>query len=104
MGLPPIFFSLPRFANSHSLTGDVFGAVIIILLGSAFFGTVANLTTGQTVVRHAFNNATITSIPNPNITATPGYPSIISLIPFVFGAMILIMVYTVFRKHIPGGL
>jgi len=104
VGLPPVFFRLPRFSNSHSLTGDIFGAVIIVILGSSFFVSIANLTTGQTIVRHAFNNATITSIPNPNITGTPGFPAIIQIIPFVFGAMVLIMVYAVFQKRLPGGL
>ena len=103
-GLPPVFFRLPRFSNSHSLSGDVIGAAIIVLLGSAFFGTVANLTTGVTISHSRFNNATITFTPNPNITGTPGYPIIIQLIPFVFGALILIMVYAVFQKRLPGGL
>jgi len=89
---------LPSFAIKHaSIIGDVFGGVIVIVLGSSLFGVVANFTTGITVAHTGFT-------PNVNVTASIGFVPIIQLIPFLFGAMILLMVYAIFEKHLPGGL
>src|SRR6266581_915347 len=94
-GLP---MHLPSFAIKHaSIIGDVFGGVIVIVLGSSLFGVVANFTTGITVAHTGFT-------PNVNVTASIGFVPIIQLIPFLFGAMILLMVYAIFEKHLPGGL
>lgn len=82
---------------SHGLVGDLFGAMIIIVLGSSLFATVANLSTGRTIAHAGFT-------PNPNITSTAGMVPVIQLVPFVFGAMILAGVYAVFERHLPGGL
>jgi hypothetical protein len=82
---------------TNSLVGDIFGAVIIVVLGSSLFGTVANFTTGITIAHAGFTV-------NPNITASVGFVPIIQLIPFVFAAMVLLMVYAIFEKHLPGGL
>lgn len=82
---------------TNSLIGDIFGAVIIVVLGSSLFGTVANFTTGITIAHAGFTV-------NPNVTASVGFVPIIQLIPFVFGAMVLLMVYAIFEKHLPGGL
>jgi len=89
---------LPSFAIKHaSIIGDVFGGVIVIVLGSSLFGVVANFTTGITVAHTGFT-------PNVNITQSIGFVPIVQLIPFLFGAMILLMVYAIFEKHLPGGL
>ena len=94
-GLPA---HLPSYAIKHaSIIGDVFGGVIVIVLGSSLFGVVANFTTGITVAHTGFT-------PNVNVTASIGFVPIIQLIPFLFGAMILLMVYAIFEKHLPGGL
>jgi len=94
-GLQP---HLPSYAIKHaSIIGDVFGGVIVIVLGSSLFGVVANFTTGITVAHTGFT-------PNVNVTASIGFVPIIQLIPFLFGAMILLMVYAIFEKHLPGGL
>ena len=87
-----------------SITGDLIGAAIIILLASALFGTIANITTGTTIKSSRFNNATITFTPNPNITSSIGFVPIIQLIPFLFAAMILLMTYAIFERRLPGGL
>lgn len=93
---PP--FTLPsiRIKNA-SIVGDIFGAVIIVVLGSSLFGTVANFTTGITVAHTGFT-------PNPNVTSSIGFVPIIQLVPFIFAAMVLLMVYALFEKHLPGGL
>ena len=85
-----------RIKNA-SVVGDIFGGVIIVVLGSSLFGTVANFTTGITVAHTGFT-------PNPNVTGSIGFVPIIQLIPFVFAAMVLLMVYAIFEKHLPGGL
>jgi len=82
----------------------VFGGVIIVVLGASLFGVVANFTTGVTIAHSSFGNATLNIKPNANITASVGFVPIIQLIPFLFGAMILLMVYAIFEKHLPGGL
>lgn len=92
----PMFPSWMRIKNA-SVIGDIFGAVIITVLGSSLFGTVANFTTGITVAHSGFT-------PNVNVTTSVGFVPIIQLIPFVFGAMVLLMIYAVFEKHLPGGL
>jgi hypothetical protein len=102
---PPLFFRQfhLRLVLVHNLIGDIFGAVLITVLASSLFGTVANLTTGVTIAHSKFNNATITFTPNINITSSIGFVPIIQLVPFVFGAMVLVMVYAIFQRHIPGG-
>src|SRR6266705_4709664 len=73
-GLP---MHLPSFAIKHaSIIGDVFGGVIVIVLGSSLFGVVANFTTGITVAHAGFT-------PNVNVTASFGFVPIIQLIPFL---------------------
>ena len=107
MAGPPLFFQFPRLLalrRQHSVSGDLVGATIIIVLGSAFFGVVANLTTGITLTHSRFGNATITFFPNPNVTGTIGFVPIIDLIPFVFGILILLGVYAIFERNLPGGL
>jgi len=91
-------FTLPslRLKNA-SVIGDIFGGVIIVVLSSSLFGTVANFTTGITIAHTGFT-------PNPNVTQSIGFVPIIQLIPFVFGAMVLLMVFSLFEKHLPGGL
>jgi hypothetical protein len=89
-------FSLPSFAIKNALIGDIFGAVIVIVLASSLFGTVANFTTGITIAHTGFT-------PNPNVTQSIGFVPIIQLVPFVFGAMVLVMVYGIFQRHLPGG-
>ena len=94
--MPPMH--LPSFAiKNASVIGDIFGGVIIVVLGSSLFGTVANFTTGITIAHTGFT-------PNPNVTQSIGFVPIIQLIPFVFGAMVLLMVFALFEKHLPGGL
>ena len=94
--MPPMH--LPSFAiKNASVIGDIFGGVIIVVLGSSLFGTVANFTTGITIAHTGFTV-------NPNITQSIGFVPIIQLIPFVFGAMVLLMVFALFEKHLPGGL
>jgi hypothetical protein len=90
-------FFIRRLLTNASIIGDVFGGVIVIVLGSSLFGVVANFTTGITVAHTGFT-------PNVNVTASIGFVPIIQLIPFLFGAMILLMVYAIFEKHLPGGL
>src|SRR5207245_4339023 len=90
-------FTLPNFnIKNTSIIGDIFGGVIIVVLGSSLFGVVANFTTGITIAHTGFT-------PNPNVTASVGFVPIVQLIPFVFGAMILLMIYAIFSKHLPGG-
>lgn len=97
--LPPTHFPemVYRAIKNASIIGDIFGAVIIVVLGSSLLGTVANFTTGITIAHTGFT-------PNPNVTSSVGFVPIVQLIPFVFGAMILLMVYAIFEKHLPGGL
>ncbi len=91
-------FTIPNFnVKNASIVGDIFGAVIITILGSSLFGTIANFTTGITIAHTGFT-------PNVNVTASVGFVPIVQLIPFVFAAMILLMVYSIFQKHLPGGL
>jgi hypothetical protein len=89
-------FSIPSFSVKNALIGDIFGAVIVIVLASSLFGTVANFTTGITIAHTGFT-------PNTNVTQSIGFVPIIQLIPFVFGAMVLVMVYAIFQRHLPGG-
>ena len=91
LGIPSL-----RIKNA-SVIGDIFGGVIIVVLGSSLFGTVANFTTGITIAHTGFT-------PNPHVTQSIGFVPIIQLIPFVFGAMVLLMVFALFEKHLPGGL
>src|SRR5689334_11124274 len=51
-------FSIPSFTVKNALIGDIFGAVIVIVLASSLFGTVANFTTGITIAHTGFT-------PNP---------------------------------------
>jgi len=88
-------FSVP--SSSGSMIGDLLGATVIIILGSSFFGTLANLTTGRTIAHTGFT-------PNPNVTSSVAFVPIIQLVPFVFGAMILTMSYALLQKRLPGGL
>ena len=92
----PSFTPYTRLKNA-SIIGDIFGAVIIVVLGSSLFGTVANFTTGITIAHTGFT-------PNVNVTSSIGFVPIIQLIPFLFGAMVLLMIYAIFEKHLPGGL
>ena len=92
----PNFTPYTRLKNA-SIIGDIFGAVIIVVLGSSLFGTVANFTTGITITHAGF-------VPNVNVTSSIGFVPIIQLIPFLFGAMVLLMIYAIFEKHLPGGL
>ena len=89
--------NLLRATSSAGLVGDLFGAVIIIVLASSLFATIANLTTGKVIAHAGFT-------PNPNVTATVGLVPVIQLIPFFFGAMILLMTYAIFERRLPGGL
>jgi hypothetical protein len=84
-------------SSSGEVIGDVFGATIVIILASSLFATIANFTTGRTIAHAGFT-------PNPNITASIGFVPVIQLIPFVFGAMVLGMTYSIFQRHLPGGL
>jgi len=86
-----------RATSSPGLVGDLFGAIIIIVLASSLFATIANLTTGRVIAHAGFT-------PNPNVTATVGLVPVIQLIPFFFGAMILLMTYAIFERRLPGGL
>ena len=86
-----------RATSSAGLVGDLFGAVIIIVLASSLFTTIANLTTGRVIAHAGFT-------PNPNVTSTIGLVPVIQLIPFIFGAMILLMTYAIFERRLPGGL
>lgn len=81
--------------HSGSLIGNLFGIVIIVVIASALFPTVANLTTGITMNHTGFApNANITSsIQKPMITLT-------QIIPVAFGALILLMIYAVVERHI----
>lgn len=83
--------------KSQGFIGDIFGAILVVMLGSALFATVANLTTGRTIAHAGFT-------PNPNLTSSVGVVPIIQLIPFVFGAVVLLATYAVFERHVPGGL
>ena len=89
--------SISRSVSSGGIVGDLVGALVLIVFASSLFGTIANLTTGRTIAHAGFT-------PNPNITGTAGFVPVIQLIPFFFGAMILLMVYAVFEKRLPGGL
>jgi len=93
-----------RAVSHGGLIGDLFGAIILIVFASSLFGVIANFTTGTTIAHSRFNNATVTFTPNPNITRTVGLVPIVQLIPFLFGAMILLMVYAIFERRFPGGL
>lgn len=97
---------ISRFTHSSSggFTGTLLTAVVIILFGASLFATIANLTTGTTIASSRFNNATITFNPNPNVTASIGFVPMIQLIPFLFGSLILLIVYSVFERTLPGGL
>jgi hypothetical protein len=86
-----------RAVSSAGVVGDLFGAVILIVLASSLFATLANLTTGRTIAHAGFT-------PNTNVTATVGLVPVIQLIPFFFGAMILLMTYAIFERRLPGGL
>jgi len=86
-----------RAVSSAGMVGDLFGAIIIIVLASSLFATIANLTTGRTIAHAGFT-------PNPNVTSTIGLVPVIQLIPFIFGAMILLMTYAIFERRLPGGL
>jgi len=86
-----------RATSGAGLVGDLFGAVIIIVLVSSLFATIANLTTGKVIAHAGFT-------PNPNVTLTVGLVPVIQLIPFFFGAMILLMTYAIFERRLPGGL
>jgi hypothetical protein len=86
-----------RAVSSTGLVGDLFGAVILIVLASSLFATIANLTTGRVIAHAGFT-------PNTNVTATIGLVPMIQLIPFFFGAMILLMTYAIFERRLPGGL
>jgi len=86
-----------KSTSSPGMVGDLFGAIIIIVLASSLFATIANLTTGRTIAHAGFT-------PNPNVTSTIGLVPVIQLIPFIFGAMILLMTYAIFERRLPGGL
>ena len=86
-----------KATSSAGLVGDLFGAVILIVLASSLFATIANLTTGRTIAHAGFT-------PNPNVTSTVGLVPVIQLIPFLFGAMVLLMTYAIFERRLPGGL
>lgn len=86
-----------RSVSSPGIVGDLFGAIILIVLASSLFTTIANLTTGRVIAHAGFT-------PNPNITSTVGLVPVIQLIPFLFGAMILLMTYAIFERRLPGGL
>ena len=77
-----LFFKwVPQF---HSSTGTLGSAQVkgILLIGilllflAAFLPSIANLTTGITVAHTGFT-------PNPNVTASPGYVSMIRTLPLV---------------------
>jgi len=89
--------NITRATSGAGMVGDLFGAIIIIVLASSLFATIANLTTGRVIAHAGFT-------PNPNVTSTVGLVPIIQLIPFFFGAMILLMTYAIFERHLPGGL
>ncbi len=86
-----------RASSAPGMVGDLFGAIILIVLASSLFATIANLTTGRVIAHTGFT-------PNPNVTATVGLVPVIQLIPFFFGAMILLMTYAIFERRLPGGL
>ncbi len=77
-----IFFKwIPQI---HSATGPIGSehvkgillVGIMILFLAAFLPSIANLTTGITVAHTSFT-------PNPNVTGTPGYVSLIRTLPLV---------------------
>ncbi|HEX9240524.1 MAG TPA: hypothetical protein VF910_07735 [Candidatus Bathyarchaeia archaeon] len=86
-----------RATSGPGMVGDLLGVVIMIVLASSLFATIANLTTGRTIAHAGFT-------PNPNVTGTVGLVPMIQLIPFFFGAMILLMTYAIFERRLPGGL
>src|SRR5437867_12781250 len=90
-------FTLPslRLKNA-SVIGDIFGGVIIVVLGSSLFGTVANFTTGIPIAHTGFT-------PNQNVTQSTGFVPIIHLIPLVFGAMLPLMLFSLSETHLPCG-
>lgn len=51
--------------------------LIIVLVAAGMLGTIANLTTGITIAHTGFT-------PNPNVTGSPGYTSLIRVVPLVF--------------------
>jgi hypothetical protein len=89
--------TISRAVAGGGLVSDIFGAILIIVLASSLFGTIANFTTGRTIAHAGFTV-------NPNITASVGMVPVIQLIPFAFGAMVLLMTYAIFERHLPGGL
>lgn len=86
------------------MTGDLIGAALIVLFGSALFATVANQTTGITIAHSSFNNATLNIKPNINITGSVGFVPVIQLIPFVFGILVFLALYAFAERRFPGGL
>lgn len=78
-----------------SLIGSVFGVVILVVIASALFPTIANLTTGITMNHTGF-------VPNANITSSVRTPMITltQILPVVFGILIVLMIYAVLERHI----
>jgi len=71
------------------LIGEIFGAVIIIMIASALFPIVLNLTANRTGFT---SNANITS------SASVAMLPIVNLLPFIFVAVMLIVIYAAFEK------
>lgn len=96
---------ISKFTHSSStgLTGTLLGAAVIVLLASSLFATIANLTTGTTIPSSRFNNSTITFTPNLNVTSSFGFVPMIQLIPFLFGSLVLLVLYAMFERVLPGG-
>ncbi|HZY47487.1 MAG TPA: hypothetical protein VFE96_06785 [Candidatus Bathyarchaeia archaeon] len=75
--------SVLRLSNSsgHNI-GRLFGLLLLILVGSALLGPVANASTGITIAHTGFT-------PNPNVTSTPGFVPLIQVLPLVFVGVLL---------------
>lgn len=79
--------NLRNQAGGH--IGHVFIILLIILVGAAVIPSVANATTGITIAHSSFGNATLNVKPNPNVTGTPAYVSLIQVLPLIFVGIII---------------
>jgi hypothetical protein len=73
--------SLRSNAIGHHI-GQLFGLLLLLLIGASLLGPIANATTGITVAHTGFT-------PNPNVTGTPGFVPLIQVIPLVFIGVLL---------------
>lgn len=79
--------NLRNAAGPH--IGHIFGLLLLILIGAAVIPSVANATTGITIAHSSFGNATLNVKPNPNVTGTPAYVTLIQVLPLIFVGIII---------------